>query len=238
MAEPPFRADRMFQHRRYVWRDEERKKEREREREKAIYRGPPEVLPCPRIYLWGKPRTREQLIEMGLWEVARNQKDNTISEEDDPEALLECTQKEWELSVDRCYMKAEDGTIVEALLKEEEVFDKEIPIFPPPSPTKEEDKEECSGKHNDMQATELLLEKNESVDGVICVKDEIESSESKIYMNNALIGEEDEEGSTRTTNAPSERSLDALILHVRNQNLSRKRKRSLDEDSGRECKRQ
>lgn len=85
-----------------------------------------------------------------------------------------------------------------------------------------------------------INEGNENIDE-LRVKEEYEDSESIVHIPSGAIQEKEEEGSvqgydTETTDAVSEQSRDKWINYISNQYASRKRKRSLSEDSGRERK--
>ncbi|KAL7786276.1 hypothetical protein V8C37DRAFT_392451 [Trichoderma ceciliae] len=226
------KTDQMQLRRKYIWPEDREREERE-EAERAIQTRP-RFSSWDRFYVRGVPRTREEI------KLLRNAKDDkSVSEDDDTEALLDCTREEWESSVmadcnrDQHVFKAESDLITEVLPKEDKKSYEKATKSTPPSPI-EEVKEECSGNNGHIKATESLSEYDKDTHEEIFFKNENKDLETTIHrFSEVLQGKEEEEA----TGAASEHSLDNLIENLSHQQASRKRKR-LDEDSGRERKRQ
>ncbi|KAL7908053.1 hypothetical protein GGI35DRAFT_453293 [Trichoderma velutinum] len=183
-----------------------------------------------------------------------------ISEEDDPEAVLDGTRKEWESSkAKRDCIRDERAfkTDTEALLKEDEIPDQKIAIYTSPSSIKEEE-EECNGTNRGMKAIEPLSEYKGDKDAgeELSVKKENEGTERVLQKKEE---EDSMHGSdTDTIEAASDSDLDKWFRYrkfmrasrsqkkrlyddrkpKRSLDYDRKRKWSLDDDSERERKRQ
>ncbi|PTB49506.1 hypothetical protein M431DRAFT_500281 [Trichoderma harzianum CBS 226.95] len=170
-----------------------------------------------RRYYLGIPRTSREL-ELLLGNANKNTR---VSEEDDPEAILECTREEWELST-------------EIPLKEEQLSGEKAATFTTIRPAKGEE-EECSGFSEDPKAIQPLPEYKGDIitNAELFVQKENDSTER-------VLQEKEEEGSTHGYNTEAtaeitESAQDILIEYTRSRFASRKRKRSVDDGAGTEA---
>ncbi|PKK41593.1 hypothetical protein CI102_14219 [Trichoderma harzianum] len=211
-----YKADTIQLGRHYIWPDD-RKREFSRSTE-------------PRRYYLGIPRTSREL-ELLLGNAKKNTR---VSEEDDPEAILECTREEWELST-------------QIPLKEEQLSGEKAATPTTIRSTKGEE-EEYSGFSEDPKAIQPPPEYkgDEITDAGLFIQKENDSTER-------VLQEEEEEGSTHgsdtdATEILSESDRDKWFKYrkftcaserqMRSLDDDRNRKRSLDDNSERERKKQ